>query len=116
MTFKLQENPTFVTTAIIAVPNDSGAFEDQTLSVRFRVLPDDAMELPPLEFLKRAILRIDDVVTNEGAPIPSSESLIALVLEQQFTRLPLIKAYMAALTGARVGNSSGPERPGPMAG
>lgn len=103
MAFKLNKNPTFVTTATIAVPTDNGP-QDETLSVRFRVLDDEALELPSPEFLKRAILRIDDVLDDEGEPVPSSEELISQVISLPFTRLPLVRAYMAALTGARAGN------------
>lgn len=103
MAFKLNKNPTFVTTATIAVPTDNGP-QEETISVRFRVLPDEALELPSPEFLKRAILRIDDVTDDAGEPVPSSEALISEVLALPFTRLPLVRAYMAALTGARLGN------------
>lgn len=114
MAFKLNKNPTFVTTATIAVPTDNGP-QDETISVRFRVLPDEALELPTLEFLKRAILRIDDVMSDDGEPVPSSVELIDQIVALPFTRLPLVKAYMAALTGARVGNSPGQAKPGPKA-
>jgi hypothetical protein len=103
MAFKLNKNPTFVATATIAVPTDNGP-QDETISVRFRVLPDEALELPSPEFLKRAILRIDDVLDDAGEPVASSEQLIAEVLALPFTRLPLVRAYMTALTGARAGN------------
>lgn len=103
MAFKLNKNPTFVTTATIAVPTDTGP-QDETVSVRFRVLDDAALELPSPEFLKRAILRIDDVLDDAGEPVPSSEQLIADVIALPFTRLPLVRAYMTALTGARLGN------------
>ena len=103
MALRLQKNPTFVTTATITVPTDGGPIEE-TISVRFKVLDDAALELPSPEFLKRAILRIDDVTDDDGAPVPSSEQLIADVLALPFTRLPLVRAYMTALTGARLGN------------
>ena len=103
MALKLSKNPTFVTKAIILVPTDEGQIE-QSISVRFRVLPDEALELPSPEFLKRAILRIDDVVDDDDTPMASSDALIEQVIAQPYTRLPLFKAYMTALTGARVGN------------
>lgn len=103
MALKLQKNPTFVTKVIIAVPTDDGPVEE-TISVRFRVLPDEALELPSPEFLKRAILRIDDVVNDDNDPVPSSETLIDQVIALPFTRVPLFRAYMQALSGARVGN------------
>lgn len=103
MAFKLNKNPTFVTTATIAVPTDTGP-QDETISVRFRVLDDAALELPTPEFLKRAILRIDDVLNDDGEPVPSSAELVDQVLSLPFTRLPLVRAYMTAVTGARAGN------------
>lgn len=103
MAFKLKKNPTFVTKVTIAVPTDEGAV-DETINVRFRVLDDEALNLPSPEFLKQAILRIDDVIDDEGEPVPSSETLVDQVIAQPFTRLPLVKAYMQALTGARLGN------------
>lgn len=103
MAFKIAKDPTFVTTATILVPTDEGEIE-QTLGVRFRVLPEETAELLPQEFLKRAILRLDDVVGDDGNQLPSSAELVDQVIALPFTRLPLIKAYWQALTGARVGN------------
>lgn len=103
MALKLHKNPTFVTKANILVPTDDGHV-DQSISVRFRVLPDEALELPAPEFLKRAILRIDDVVDDDDTPLASSDALIEQVIAQPYTRVPLIRAYMTALSGARVGN------------
>ena len=103
MALKLTKNPTFVTKATISVPTDDGPV-DEVISVRFKVLADEALELPAPEFLKRALLRIDDVVSDDGEAMPSSEVLIDQVLALPFTRLPLVRAYMAALSGARSGN------------
>ncbi len=103
MALKLSKNPTFVTKAIILVPTDDGQVE-QSISVRFRVLQEDGLEVASPEFLKRAILRIDDVVDDDDTPLASSDALIDQVIAQPYTRLPLVKAYFQALSGARVGN------------
>lgn len=106
MAFKLNKNPTFVTKVTIAVPTDEG-FVDETLSVRFKVVGDAAWEMNSPEFLREVILRIDGVLNDDDEPVASSGQLIEDVLALPFTRLPMVKAYMQAVTGARVGNLAG---------
>lgn len=103
MTFKLQKNRTFRTIATLQVPSDDGP-KEETLSVRFRVLPDEDQQLPVEEFLTRAILHVDDVLDEEGEAVPHSEGLVAALVAQGFVRAGLMRAYWQALAGARTGN------------
>lgn len=103
MSFRLQTNPTFVTPVTIPVPTDAGVVEE-TVSIRFRVVSDEEIELRVVEFLTRAILRVDDVLDDAGKPIQSSPEVIARFLALPFTRVPTVKAYWQALSGAKLGN------------
>ena len=103
MTFKLQKHPTFRTTATINVPTDAGTVP-QSLSVRFRVLPEDATNLESLEFLRQAVLGLDDVVDDNDTPLAFSAELLEDVIAPPYVRICLIKAYWQALAGAKAGN------------
>ena len=101
--FKLQKAPTFTTTATLNVPTDEGQVE-QTIGVRFKVMPKEAGELETDEFLRRAILRVDDVVDEDNEPLPFGPELLEQLLATPFAVIGLIKAYWQALSGARSGN------------
>ena len=103
MTFKLQKHPTFRTTATINVPTDGGTIA-QTLSVRFKVLPEEATALEPVEFLRQAVLSLDDVVDDQDAPLAFSAELLEEVIAPPYVRIGLIRAYWQALAGAKAGN------------
>jgi hypothetical protein len=101
--FKLQKSPTFTATATLLVPTDEGQVE-QTIDVRFKMLPVDAGELPTDEFLRQVILRIDDVVDDEGEPLPYGPEMLEQMIATPFARVGLVKAYFQAVSGARAGN------------
>lgn len=108
--FKVIERPEFTHTVPVLVPVDGG-HEEQSLKVRFRALPDD--ELGTFDhdtnegthaFLRVAIVRIEDVVGTDGKPVPYSDALRDQLLQFPFVRVALLRAYSAAVTGARLGN------------
>lgn len=103
MTFKLILNPTFLTRAMITVPTDAGPVE-QSLNVRFKVLPDEAEALESTEFLRQAILHLDDIVDDGNDAIPYSTELLEQVIARPFARVGLVRAYYQALAGAKAGN------------
>lgn len=103
MTFKLQKNRTFRTTVNIKVPTDNG-ITDQSFVARFRVMDDADSALQVDDFLRRAILHVEDVQDDDGELIASSDDLIARLVAQPFVRVALITAYWAALSGAKAGN------------
>ena len=70
--FTLQKNPVFKTTARIVVPTEEGDVE-QTLGVKFRLLPDDATKMEPTEFLREAVVLLDDIVDEAGIPLSDGQ-------------------------------------------
>lgn len=101
--FTLQKNPVFKTTARIVVPTEEGDVE-QTLGVKFRLLPDDATKMEPTEFLREAVVLLDDIVDEAGRPLTYDDALREQMITIPFVRMGLIRAYWAALSKAKVGN------------
>lgn len=108
--FKLLEDPQFTHDAAISVPVDGG-HEEQTLKARFRVISDDeAAEFDATttdgltQFLRRVVVRIDDVVDEAGEQIVWSEQLYEQLLGIAYVRLGLWQGYLKGIVGARLGN------------
>ena len=102
MTYKLIKNPTFVTEAKFHVPTDDGPIE-QSIRVRFRVLQDaEGMQVD--DFLRAAVLDLRDIVEEDGTPVAFGPDLLERVIATPVVRVGLMKAYWAALAGARLGN------------
>lgn len=101
--FKLQKAATFTTTATLLVPTDEGQVE-QTIGVRFKVMPVAAADLETDEFLRHAILRVDDVVDDDNEPVAFSPDLLERLVTTPFVRVGLMRAYWQAVSGARAGN------------
>jgi hypothetical protein len=101
--FKLTKSPTFTTTATLDVPTDTGV-EKQTITVRFRVLGEEATQLDPVSFLRAAILNLADITDEDGTELPFGEELLDKVLSLPFARLGLVRAYWQAMAGAKLGN------------
>lgn len=101
--FALLKNPTFKTTARIIVPTDSGDVE-QTLGVRFRLTAEEATQMDVTEFLRDAILSMDDIVDDAGKPLPYDAALRDQMIAVPFVRVGLLRAYWAAMSKAKLGN------------
>lgn len=105
--FRIDDNPQFDARVEIAL---EGA-EPQSIAVRFHALPNseiDAFELRTAEgtteFLERVIVRIDDVVDEDGEAVTYDAALRDRLLDLGWVRQPLVRTYFAALAGARLGN------------
>ena len=103
MAFKLSLNPTFKTTARINCPTDDGLVE-QTVEVRFRLLPKDDLQLPMPEFLARAVMNVDGIIDDAGAPLSWTSETADQCLELPFFAAGLFKAYDYAVVGLKQGN------------
>lgn len=101
--FKLQKSPTFTTTATLDVPTDLG-IEKQTITVRFRLMSDEATNLTPPEFLREAILHLSDIADDDGAQLAFSDDVLDKIISLPFARVGLIRAYWQAMAGAKLGN------------
>lgn len=103
MTFKLSKNPTFKTTAKLSVPTDDGLVE-QTVEVKFRLLPKDDLQLPMPEFLGRAVINVDGIIDDAGVPLAWTTETADQCLALPFFAAGLFKAYDFAVVGLKQGN------------
>ena len=107
--FKIASQPEFSRRVTIRVPCDGG-FEEQSLNVRFRVLPPDEQEkLKGTDdlvggFLKRAVLEMWDIVDEDGQELPYNDHLRDQLLALPYVRFALARAYGEAVAGERAKN------------
>ena len=108
--FKIAKTPRFTHVVPIKVPVDGG-FDEQTIRATFEVITDDefasfdTMTAEGLKDLVRKILvRLDDMVDEQGKPLPYSDDLRDQLLELPYMRLGLLRGYQAAMIGAKAGN------------
>jgi hypothetical protein len=108
--FKIIDEPEFTHEVKVLVPVDGG-HQEQSFKTRFRVVPLDELEDLELAtsagqetFLRRVVVRFDDIVDAQGQPMPQSDELTNRMLATPYVRTALFRAYTAAMTKARVGN------------
>ncbi|WP_102226922.1 hypothetical protein [Acidimangrovimonas sediminis] len=108
--FKLAKEPQFTHDVPVQVPVDGG-HEAQTLKARFRVIADDAAEEFDVsttdglkDFLRAAVVRIDDIVDEANDPVVWSADLFEELLNLAYVRIGLWNGYIKGLVGARLGN------------
>lgn len=108
--FKIAKDPQFTHTVPILVPVDGG-HEEQTLKVRFRVRTvddlnqHDRMTAEGTEaFLRSIIVRFEDVVDDDGQPVPSNDALTDQLLAFPFIRMAVVQGYFNAVNKAKLGN------------
>jgi hypothetical protein len=109
--FKLTKaNPEFTHTVHVQVPVDGG-HREETLKCRFRALPADALSVHDTvseqgtdAYLRAICVRFEDVVDDDGNPIPQSDELTNMLLGLSYVRMALIRTYTAAMIKARLGN------------
>ncbi len=103
MAFKLSLNPTFKTLARIMCPTDDGLIE-QTVEVRFRAMPKEDLALPMPQFLARAVMNVDGIIDDKGAPLGWTTETADKCLALPFFTTGLFKAYDYAMVGLKQGN------------
>lgn len=108
--FKIVRNPEFTHAVPVMLPVDGG-FEEQTLKCRFRLLSVDDQALHDLTttegteaWLRNICVSFEDVVGEDGKPIPQSDALTSQLLGSLPVRIGLMRTYTAALAKARLGN------------
>lgn len=108
--FKIAESPEFTHTVPVMVPVDGGHRED-TLTVRYRVLPierADDFDLNTgqgtVDFLKAVVAEVGDVVGPDDKPLPWNDRLRDQLFGLYYVRLALVNAYLKAVMKARMGN------------
>lgn len=109
--FKLKKNATFLHDVPVQWPVDDG-FEEVKLKTRFRVLGAETLRLHDdmrseqgqNAFLRAAIAGFPAVVDDDGHNMPDDDDLFDRIVGLTFCRAPLLRAYQAAMTGARAKN------------
>jgi hypothetical protein len=108
--FKLLSNPTFSHDVTIRVPVDGG-FEDHVARVRFRVLAVDDLVKHDVTrpdgqaaYCDAIVESFENLEGDDGKPIPHSDKVKARMISTPFVRVALMRAYEAAMFGARIKN------------
>jgi len=108
--FKVLDEPTFSTGVEIKVPTDKGP-QTEKCKPTYRAIDAEEIEVFDLRsvkdtkaFLRRVIVRIDDLTDAKGAPLTWSEEALEAVLRLPYALNPLTVGYFDQLNGAQKGN------------
>ncbi len=108
--FTVTDEPTFTHDVTARVPVDGG-YVEETFKATFRVIdPEetDSFALATTDgsaaFLKRVIVRLDDIGDAEKKPVEWSDKVRDEVLKLPWARRALARAYFEAISGAKAGN------------
>ena len=100
--FKIARNPEFTRKVAIQMPVDGG-FVAQEFTARFRHVPWSelaTLERDPPEQLRRFWIGWEGIADEDGAPLPYSDAAREMLIEMMFVRVPVLKAYVDAVTVA----------------
>lgn len=105
--FKVSKEPTFTHRVLVQVPIDGG-HREEVFRATFRVLPTDQAaafnlmtEDGVFDFLRRAIVRLDELEDDAGQPVPYSDEVRDAVIRRPDARLALSRTYFEAVGGQR---------------
>ncbi|UWQ76831.1 hypothetical protein [Leisingera sp. M658] len=108
--FNIIERPTFTRTVKVRVPKDNGV-DEQDFKATFNAMDDDAfnglgmMDIEGTkEFLRQAVVSLDDLTGADGKPIPYSEEIREAVFKLAYARVALMGAFHNGMMGALPGN------------
>ena len=108
--FKIAAEPTFRHEVKARVPVDGG-HREESFQATFRVIPpeeadtfDLSMTTGSTDFLKRVIVRLDEIADAEGKALEWSDEVLEAVVRLPWARTALARAYFAAIAGAKSGN------------
>ena len=103
---KIARNPEFTHEVHVRVPVDGG-YSDQKFKARFRVVPWKdlvAIENDPEEQARRVLIGWEGIVDEDDTPVPYSDAMRDQLLDMMFMRVPILRAYVEAVAGAKRGN------------
>lgn len=103
---QITQNPEFEHEVTTRVPVDGG-FKDEKFKARFRVVDWDELtevEHDPAEQLRRIWIGWSGIVDDDKQPIPFSEAMRDQLIGLMFIRMPTLRTYIEAITGAKRGN------------
>lgn len=110
MALKLASNPTFTHVVRATVPQNGG-FRDEVFKATFNVLSPNKMAEFDLstgegttEFLKAAIVSLDEIADDSGQSLSYCDEIRDQVLALPYARTALINVYAKGVAGAKTGN------------
>ncbi|WP_297340956.1 hypothetical protein [Pseudophaeobacter sp.] len=108
--FNVVSRPTFTRDVPVNVPSGDG-FEEQTLKATFNALTDDEQGTFNLatpddvkDFLRKAIVSLDDLADEEGNPVTYSPAILEDLIGRGYVRIALLATYTRAQIKAVTGN------------
>ena len=107
MSLRILTRPTWRHTVTATAPTESGPVEEE-FSVRYRLSSIPPADLDPRQdqeaFLRDIVAEVEDMVDDEGQPLPWSEEAWEKVLALPWARLAIVRGYFESVTGARAKN------------
>ena len=108
--FKINKTPEFTRDATIFTPEEEG-FREDILKTRYRAIPiseadsyDLATGSGTIKFLKRVVIRFDNLIGDDDKPMACTEQLIDDLLDEAYIRVGLVGAYFKGLHKSASGN------------
>lgn len=108
--FTISTEPQFTHDISARVPVDGG-YRTEDFKATFRVIDPDEIEQFDLstgddstDFLKRVVVKLDDIGDAQGEPVEWSDEVLEKVLKLPWARGALARGYFAAIKGAASGN------------
>jgi hypothetical protein len=108
--FKVLEKPTFTRPVKVQVPKGDGV-EEQVFNATFAALDENEMDGLSMantdgtkDFLRRAVLSMDDLADESGEAIPYTDEIREAVLARPDARIALMAAYHNGMMGLLPGN------------
>ena len=108
--FKIIDDATFTRPITAYRPEGDGQVEEK-FSATFRTIPPEEADGFNLlsaegatEFLKRVIVRLDDIGDAQGQAVDYSEEVRDQVFRLPWARGPLARTYFEEVRGAKAGN------------
>lgn len=108
--FKVVAEPTFTHLVKIKTPSDFGHTEE-SCKATYRVLaPEEADQYDlgttegSTEFLRRVVIKIDDLVDGDKKPLEFNDAIFGQLLKLSYVRVALARTYFSAVTTAVAGN------------
>lgn len=107
--FKMIQNPEFDATIKGAMPGDEA--DEFTFKARFVAMSSEerkAFDMATVDgttaFLQKVFIGFSDVTDAADKPVPYSEQSRDWLIQQDWTRGPLLRTYFTAIVGAALGN------------
>lgn len=112
--FRIVQEPTFKRDVSVLTPADGG-HRTEKLTAVYRLLPIDKLKDfdfetldGPRDFLKAAVVSLDELEDESGQPIAWNDEVRDLLFGLMHVRTALVRTYFEAVGKATVGNSNGP--------